>query len=145
MVLDGNYSVKHPIAKEMTITMGNLPVTITVPDSGEVSEEHNKAIRANQGKINYTLIPAAAQTEEAKVWMFGEGKYGRDNWRKLWGSETTNVVLASLLRHALAIQQGEVSDPESGLSHAAHIRANAAMLIEHYSNLGLLGLGEGKE
>lgn len=87
------------------------------------------ARRNNEGKIDLTLIPVCAQEEEARVWMHGEEKYGRDNWQKLWGDKTTDVVMASLLRHAYAILKGETKDEESGFLHAAHIRCNAAMLI----------------
>jgi hypothetical protein len=62
--------------------------------------------------------------------MMGEKKYGRDNWKKLWGDKTVEVVMASLLRHAFAILDGEERDPESGEYHAGHVRCNVAMLIE---------------
>ena len=89
------------------------------------------ARRDNDGKIDLTFLPVKACAAEAAVWAFGAQKYGRDNWKKLWGETTTNVAMASLLRHAFAILEGETHDDESGLPHAAHIRANAAMLIEH--------------
>jgi hypothetical protein len=38
--------------------------------------------------------------------------------------------LSCLQRHLCAIKSGEDIDKESGQPHAAHIRANAAMLIE---------------
>ncbi len=90
-----------------------------------------KASRFNDGKIDLTLLPLIACEEEAKVWAFGAAKYGRDNWRMLWADETINVALASLMRHAFALSNGELNDPESGLPHAAHIRCNAAMLLEY--------------
>jgi hypothetical protein len=91
----------------------------------------DQADRFNAGKVDLSLLPIKACVEEALVWQAGMKKYGRDNWRKLWGDDTTNVVMASLLRHAFAIMDGQVYDPETGLQHAAHIRCNAAMLIEH--------------
>lgn len=91
----------------------------------------DKAKRFNQDKIDLSLLPTIACKEEAKVWMFGAEKYGRVNWKKLWGDDTVNVAMASLLRHAFAILDGEVNDKESGLDHAAHIRCNAAMILEH--------------
>lgn len=93
------------------------------------------AKRFNQGKVDYTLIPVEAQRQEALVWAHGEKKYGRDNWKKLWGESTIVTVMQSLLRHANAIQEGEVLDLESGLPHAAHIRCNAAMLLESYKEV----------
>ena len=91
------------------------------------------AKRYNSGKIDLTLIPVDAQRAEAEVWAKGAEKYGRGNWEKLWGKDTVSVVLASLLRHATAIQDGEINDPETGLQHAAHIRSNAAMLIRYFN------------
>lgn len=91
------------------------------------------AKRYNQGKIDLTFLPVEACKAEARVWMKGGDKYGRDNWKKLWGDQTTNVVMASLLRHAFAILDGEILDSETSEYHAAHIRCNAAMLIEYYS------------
>ncbi len=90
------------------------------------------AKRFNEGKVDFTLLPVKACEAECRVWMGGEKKYGRSNWKKLWGENTVNVAMASLLRHSFAILNGEVTDKESGEYHAAHIRANAAMLIEYY-------------
>ena len=90
-----------------------------------------------------------AEEAEARVWMHGLEKYttyddagnvlvsGRENWTKLWGDDTVLEVMKSILRHVKAIQKGEDLDigPDgSGLLHAAHLRANAAMLIRHYNN-----------
>ncbi len=41
-------------------------------------------------------------------------------------------VIASAMRHLEAIRLGEDIDEESGLLHAAHLQANAAMLTEYY-------------
>lgn len=98
-----------------------------------MANESSKATRFNEGKIDFTLLPIDALEEEAKVWMMGEVKYGRTNWTKLWGDDTIEVVMASLLRHAFAILKGEYLDKESGLHHGAHLRANAAMLIRYYN------------
>src|SRR3990167_2470473 len=89
------------------------------------------ALRDNQNKLDFTLLPVAACEAETKVWMHGAKKYGRTNWRKLWGADTVDITMASLLRHAFAILDGESRDKESGEYHAAHIRCNAAMLIEY--------------
>lgn len=94
---------------------------------------NDTAKRYNTGKIDLTLLPVDALKAEAEVWQAGERKYGRRNWEKLWGDDTVNVAMASLLRHAFAILEGEDRDSETGLLHAAHIRCNAAMLIR-YSN-----------
>lgn len=93
------------------------------------------AKRFNSGKIDLSLLPPKACLEEARVWNHGRVKYGRDNWKKLWGEDTINVVMASLLRHAFAVLDGEMRDQESGLYHMAHVRCNAAMIIEYLEGL----------
>jgi hypothetical protein len=90
-----------------------------------------QALRYNSGKVDLTLIPIDASEEEARVWAAGAKKYTRNNWEKLWGKDTINVVLASMLRHIAQVQKGEIRDVESGYLHAAHIRCNAAMLIRY--------------
>jgi len=91
-----------------------------------------KAKRFNQGKPDMSLLPPKACEAEARVWGAGADKYGRNNWKQFWGDKTTDVIMASLLRHAFAILAGDERDEETGEYHAAHIRANAAMLIEYY-------------
>lgn len=98
------------------------------------SFEGESALRFDDGKVDFTLIPVDAQEAEARVWSMGEKKYGRDNWTKLWGLETRVKVMKSIMRHGYAILRGEDLDPESGLPHAAHIRCNCAMLIRDYEN-----------
>ena len=117
----------------MTIgpTYGKLFANIK--DDQTMTERKSLALRHNEGKIDYTLLPIDALQAEARVWQMGEAKYGRNNWQKLWAEDTINVVMASMLRHAFAILEGELLDPESGEHHAAHIRCNAAMLIRYYN------------
>lgn len=91
------------------------------------------AKRFNTGKVDYTLIPHEALTAEARIWAFGAEKYGRNNFRKFWGDNTMNVILASAFRHLIAMQRGEVLDPESGIEHAAAIRANMGMALVYYA------------
>lgn len=94
----------------------------------------DNAKRFNEGKVDYTIVPIDALEEEARVWTAGQEKYGRRNWEKLWGDETPNVAMASLLRHVYAYLQGEEYDPETGLHHLAHARCNCAMGIRHTNN-----------
>ena len=99
-----------------------------------MSNDTGKAKRFNKGKVDLTLLPEVAAYEECKVWMAGQEKYGRDNWKKLWGDESVEVATASLLRHAMSLASGELFDRETGLPHAAHIRCNAAMVLEYMAN-----------
>lgn len=91
------------------------------------AEPSNRGTKFNQGKAPMSLIPSRAEIEEAHVWGMGRDKYGNGNWTK--GIPFTEI-LDSLGRHWNAYKGGQTLDPESGRSHMAHIRCNAAMLIE---------------
>jgi hypothetical protein len=58
---------------------------------------------------------------------FGAKKYARDGWKSLPDFE--NRYLAALIRHLVAYQNGEFTDPESGLPHLAHVLTNATFLL----------------
>lgn len=93
-------------------------ITVPPPERGS---------RFNQGKAPLELIPAKAETEEAYVWAAGREKYGPWNWQK--GMPVMEII-GCISRHLNALKRGETLDPETGRHHAAHIRCNAAMLIE---------------
>lgn len=82
----------------------------------------------DQEKPAMGLIPARALEEEGYVWGFGEKKYGQHNWRQ--GLSILRIC-GAIMRHTAAIMRGEDID-ESGRHHAAHIRCEAAMLIEFF-------------
>lgn len=69
-----------------------------------------------------------ALVEVSKALRMGEEKYGRGNWRIVESKE--DRYLAALMRHLVAIHQGEKNDPESGLSHLAHVAVNALFLLD---------------
>lgn len=71
------------------------------------------------------LIPSEAQLEEARVFGFGAGKYGRFNYCE--GIQYTRLIAAAE-RHLAAIKSGEDVDPESGFKHWAHVRCCMSML-----------------
>ena len=100
-----------------------------VPESAAKS-----GTKHDTGKADLSLVPVVAIEAEAKALMFGEKKYGRYNYTQ--GFETSRLV-AACLRHVLAYQDGENTDPESGLSHLGHARACLSMLL-HCDQLGTL-------
>lgn len=79
---------------------------------------NNQGQKFDSEKPNVSLVDPSALLGLAKVLTFGAKKYSANNWRK--GLEFSRVHSA-LMRHLLAIQQGEVTDPESGLPHIDHI------------------------
>lgn len=114
--------------------MWGLPVSQDIPlrmyERWMYTED--TAARYNQDKVDLSLIPVEATIQECRVWEAGAKKYSRNNWKKLWGKDTVDSVMASALRHMLAILDGERDDPETGLPHAASVRCNMAMLLEYY-------------
>jgi len=74
-------------------------------------------LKFDAGKPSASLLPGIALLEVAKVLDFGAQKYAKQNWRK--GMKISRLYDAAM-RHMLAINDGELIDPESGLPHAAH-------------------------
>lgn len=92
-----------------------------------------KTIRHNEGKLEWTLVDFKSLEPLVRVLMYGKDKYSRDNWKL--GGQTKEDILNSLLRHALALVNGEETDPEHGISHIGGVLFNA-MMYEYYKNNG---------
>lgn len=87
-----------------------------------------EAVRYNQDKLRYDLIPPEFVTAIAEVFTFGAQKYTPNNW-KGFTPEQREEIKGSLLRHIYAYLEGEENDPESGLSHLAHAGCNLAFML----------------
>lgn len=81
----------------------------------------------DNGKLDLSLIPLSALEQEARGFMLGADKYGRNNFKQ--GLEASRLV-AACLRHVHAWMEGEDLDPESGASHLGHARCCLAMILE---------------
>lgn len=86
-----------------------------------------EAVKFDTGKAPISLIPRSALEAEAKVLAFGAKKYGRNNWR---GGMDWSRLIDAAYRHLTAFASGEDFDPETGISHLAHLKCNASFLIE---------------
>ena len=71
------------------------------------------------GKLEYGLVPPLALKEMVKVLTFGAQKYDRDNWRHV--DNALQRYTAAAFRHLTAYNKGEATDPETGISHLAHV------------------------
>jgi Domain of unknown function (DUF5664) len=80
------------------------------------------------GKPPMSLIPRSAHMAEAEVLAFGAKKYSAHNWRD--GFKWSRLIDAAM-RHLTAFSDGEDLDPETGLSHVAHLRCCTGFLLEH--------------
>lgn len=68
-------------------------------------------------KPRMDLLDPYAIEQLAKVLTFGASKYAAHNWRQ--GLHKSRLIAAGL-RHLFAYLGGQDTDPETGLSHAAH-------------------------
>ena len=74
------------------------------------------------------LIPPYALEQTAWVHKLGSEKYGAYNWRKTGVCATTYV--SAIIRHLDAWRDGQDMDPESGISHIAHIATSCNILLD---------------
>ncbi|HHT9130870.1 MAG TPA: dATP/dGTP diphosphohydrolase domain-containing protein [Candidatus Tripitaka californicus] len=87
-----------------------------------------EAHKYDDSKTPLGLLSRTALIRIGEILAYGARKYDAHNWRK--GLEWSRVIDAAL-RHLLAFNEGEDTDPESGLSHAAHAACNLMFLLEY--------------
>ena len=88
-------------------------------------------VKLDAGKVEMSLLMegcAKAIYKVAEILTFGAKKYTRNGWQTVDDAERRYTD--ALYRHLNAIHRGEKIDPESGLSHRAHVACNALFLLE---------------
>ena len=83
---------------------------------------------AGRKKCPMHLLSPSAMRETANALGHGAVKYKARNYRTAGVNATTYV--GAILRHITAWNDGEDLDPESGLSHIAHVAACADILLD---------------
>lgn len=73
------------------------------------------------------LLPTIPLRAIAEVLTFGAKKYDAHNWR---GGIEYSRLIGAAYRHLSAYNDGEDKDPESGLSHLAHLGCCVLFLLE---------------
>jgi hypothetical protein len=94
-------------------------------------EGTDAGVKLDQGKTEMSLLMqgcANAIQKVAEILTFGAKKYTRNGWQTVDDAERRYTD--ALYRHMNAIHRGEKIDPESGLSHRAHVACNAMFLLE---------------
>ena len=84
--------------------------------------------QAGSLKAPLGLVPPHAMEQTAWVHKLGADKYGPWNWRETGVCASTYVN--AILRHLNAWRDGEDLDPESGISHLAHVACSANILMD---------------
>lgn len=91
--------------------------------------ETGAGLKFDADKLDWTLLPVRPTEGIIRVLHAGARKYDRDNWQLVDDGERR--YLAALIRHAMAIVQGEIFDPETGELHTSHIGCNA-LFLSHF-------------
>ena len=93
----------------------------------EIQKAAGTAIKFDQDKLPLHLLSTEAMNQTAAVLAFGAQKYAEHNWRNgfAWSRP-----LSAAMRHITAFNDGEDTDPESGLSHLAHAACCIMFLLE---------------
>ena len=91
------------------------------------------ATKFDDDKPMMHLVPLISVEAVAKVMTFGAKKYAPDGWKSV--PNAVDRYNSAMLRHMVAIQKGELVDPESGLPHIDHIACNA-MFLSYFHNNG---------
>lgn len=81
----------------------------------------------DESKAQMELLSHAALEQIAHVMGFGAKKYGIFNYR---GGIAYGRIIGAAYRHLGAFNSGEDLDPETGLSHIAHLGACSLMLLD---------------
>ncbi len=88
----------------------------------------NPKDRAGASKPQLHLVPPSALIHMARVFELGAAKYGPYNWRD--NAVRFTVYISAAMRHLGAMLDGEMTDPESGEPHAAHVADCMAILMD---------------
>ena len=92
----------------------------------------NQTAKADDGKLQLSLVPVQIIRDISEVRMYGNKKYGDpDNWKQV---EKQRYVDA-FLRHLLSYLEDPTGvDEESGIKHYKHMACNMAFICEMERN-----------
>ena len=128
-MLTGNEYVWPPVEEQLTpVVNSNGSAFKEAREYLKSVEEPTVAIKHDNDKPRYDLLPWDALDEVAQVLAYGSKKYTDRNWEKgfTWGR-----LVASSFRHLAAFARGEDDDPETGFSHLAHAACCVLFLLAH--------------
>ena len=110
------------------------------------NSEPKVGLRYNKGKVDLTQLSPLSQILESLVFMYGECKYLRNNWKSFKKTEEEAVLefLQCAKRHIMRYEQGEFLDPESGMPHTIHAVWNLNRINDVYY-YGMTHMKDGKD
>ena len=128
-----------PSEIEVWNDLNSLPRRITespAPPAKSLEKMDGKVVATKHdgGKTDWSLLPWDAVEEIIKVLQFGAGKYSPWNWAENGGFKF-NRLFNSSMRHFVAwFWRREDLDPETGISHIAHLGCNVLFLLHYVLN-----------
>lgn len=107
---------------------GEMIETAVIHEDGAVERRFDQSAKADDGKLQLSLVPTEGIRAVARVRMFGTKKYGDpDNWKQVEKQRYKDA----LLRHVLEYMDNEDAvDEESGLLALEHLLCNGFFLME---------------
>lgn len=90
----------------------------------------DQSVKADEGKLQLTLVPTSIIYDIAEVRMYGVSKYpdgGPDNWKAVEPERYRDAAFRHFLKY---IEDPQSIDPESGILHRKHLECNLAFLAE---------------
>lgn len=88
--------------------------------------EKTEFVKADDGKLKWSLMPFEQLEDVVKVLQNGALKYSPDNWKKC---DDPKRYKDALMRHTVAYMKGEKVDKEDNISHLAHAICNCLFLM----------------
>lgn len=86
------------------------------------------ALKFDDDKPMVALVEPQYILGTAAVMSHGARKYGKSNWKN---NLEMDRIYSAAMRHLLAFHDGQLNDPETGLSHLYHCSANL-MFLDFY-------------
>lgn len=119
---------EYALAKWRHIPVFEWPQMDEVVDVAGGSCAGDPKAEAGSKKCPMQLLPPVALLATAWVHGLGAAKYGAWNW--LDTGVSLDTYIGAIMRHLMAMADGEWLDSESGYPHAAHIAASCNILMD---------------
>lgn len=98
---------------------------VAVPDTPVVNP---KELAGAKKPATWSVMPRWVTLLVGRVMSIGAAKYGAFNYRE--SSISASVYQDAMERHLQLWFDGEDNDPESGVSHLAHVIASCTLLLD---------------
>ncbi|WP_058599302.1 dATP/dGTP diphosphohydrolase domain-containing protein [Aureimonas ureilytica] len=87
-----------------------------------------KTIVGRTNTPSLTPVPSTSLAWLAEAHADGARKYGPLNWRET--PIPLTIYIDAMVRHLLALREGQDCAPDSGLPHLAHVMAGASIVLD---------------